>query len=247
MRRSRWKPEWSAGDNLMKTQETEGVWMGGNRGERDRGEIVEDFDLCWQGNLVRICTWKWIAWLMASGADSGASSLVCFAGSQSVLEENYFILKTMIEWSHVPFPKAMTTPVFQNFKFVIFTLEWGLKKELSGQLWSRILTQLLITDGKRGCNWNAKEIIILNWFVWNISVFWLFDNTRNVWGFQLSIRYPRWYCSVGWRRGLRGWRTEAHLCLCYLLNCSKFLNDFKWGRMIVFLLRGCVSIKWDNA
>lgn len=42
----------------MKTQETEGVWMGGNRGEKDRGEILEDFDLGWQGNLVRICTWK---------------------------------------------------------------------------------------------------------------------------------------------------------------------------------------------
>ena len=71
---------------------------------------------------------------MASGADSGASSIVCFAGCQSILAENHFILKTMIEQSHVPFPKAMTTPVFQNFKFVMFTLAWGLKKDLSGQL-----------------------------------------------------------------------------------------------------------------
>lgn len=40
----------------MKSQETEGVWMGGTRGERG-GAILEDFDLGCQGNLMRFA-WK---------------------------------------------------------------------------------------------------------------------------------------------------------------------------------------------
>lgn len=65
---------------------------------------------------------------MALNSHWGAASLVWFTGCVSVLAENHFVLKTVIEWSHETFPKAVKTPGFQNYTFVVFAFDWGLKR-----------------------------------------------------------------------------------------------------------------------
>lgn len=51
---------------------------------------------------------------MTLKAHSSASTLLYFAGYVSALVENHCILKTIIEWPHDSFHKALITPGSQN-------------------------------------------------------------------------------------------------------------------------------------
>lgn len=142
--------------------EREGVE--GRKRERGTGEILEDFDLGWLGSLIRICTWKW--YHLISGFKGWLRCIIacifywlCISSGRKSFypQNNDWVVSISL---NLAFPKAVITPGFQNCKFVIFTFfffviftfDWGLEKEQSGQLWSSILTQQFITDSKKGYN-----------------------------------------------------------------------------------------------
>lgn len=91
------------------------TWAGRECGEKETREtngVLENFGLCRLRNLVGICTQVISCDLTAFIAHFGASSLVYFTGSVSVLAGNHFILNSMIEWSHDTFLKAIITSGF---------------------------------------------------------------------------------------------------------------------------------------